>query len=359
MRGGGELLPVHQETAVAGERHHRAFRMHDFCCDGGGHAVAHGAAGRPELRAESGVAIEAVYPDGKIAGAVGDDGFRRQALAEEVHDLAHVDLARHLDRLLPGFKVGARFFGPGIPCRFHRGEFFRGRREFRHAAVDQQITLIHAAEFFGAGVYMHQFLRRARNVDQRVVGGGPFAESRADDEQQVGAFDAFGEFGIQADGDITDVVRVAVVDQVLAAEGGAHRQIEGAGKGEHVVAGLFVPAAAAEHHERAFGFAQQVAQFVHVEFAGIGGDALIAADVGRRRKIGLHVLRQRQHHRAGAARRCQMKGVADVFGDAVGAVDLRHPLGHRAVHAAKINFLESFALDDIVADLADEQDHRR
>ncbi len=54
-----------------------------------------------------------------------------------------------------------------------------------------------------------------------------------------------------------------------------------------------------------------------------------------------------------------MKSVAHVFGDAVGAVDLRHPFAHRAEHAAKIDFLEGFALNDIVADLADEQDHRR
>src|SRR5215217_4289627 len=54
-----------------------------------------------------------------------------------------------------------------------------------------------------------------------------------------------------------------------------------------------------------------------------------------------------------------MEGVRDVFGDAVGAIDLRDPLRHRTEHAPVIDLLESFALDDVVADLPDEENHRR
>ena len=54
-----------------------------------------------------------------------------------------------------------------------------------------------------------------------------------------------------------------------------------------------------------------------------------------------------------------MEGVADVFGNAVGTVDLRDPFAHRAEHAAKIDFLEGFAFNNVVANLADEQDQRR
>ena len=53
-----------------------------------------------------------------------------------------------------------------------------------------------------------------------------------------------------------------------------------------------------------------------------------------------------------------MEGVADVFGNAVGAVDLRHPFAHRAEHAAKIDFLEGFAFNNVIPDLTDEQDQR-
>jgi hypothetical protein len=53
-----------------------------------------------------------------------------------------------------------------------------------------------------------------------------------------------------------------------------------------------------------------------------------------------------------------VKGAAHVFRDALHAVDLRHPFRHLAVHAAVIDFLEGFALGELVADLADEDDHR-
>ncbi|MND04960.1 hypothetical protein D3C83_254890 [compost metagenome] len=54
-----------------------------------------------------------------------------------------------------------------------------------------------------------------------------------------------------------------------------------------------------------------------------------------------------------------MKRPVHVLGDAVRAVDLRDPFRHLAVHAAVIDFLEGVALDEIVANLADEQDERR
>ncbi len=89
------------------------------------------------------------------------------------------------------------------------------------------------------------------------------------------------------------------------------------------------------------------------------GDALVARGVGDAGGLGLHVFRQRQHHRAGPSRHRGVEGVAHVLGHAVGAVDLRDPFRHLAVHAAVVDFLERLALDEIVADLADEQDQRR
>ena len=54
-----------------------------------------------------------------------------------------------------------------------------------------------------------------------------------------------------------------------------------------------------------------------------------------------------------------MKGVLHELGNAVGAVDRGHPLGHLPEHAPVIDLLEGFALDEIGPDLSDEQDHRR
>src|SRR2546426_1050200 len=54
-----------------------------------------------------------------------------------------------------------------------------------------------------------------------------------------------------------------------------------------------------------------------------------------------------------------MESVAHVLRDALDAVDLRHPLGHLAVHAPVVDFLERLALSELVGNLADEHHHRR
>ena len=51
--------------------------------------------------------------------------------------------------------------------------------------------------------------------------------------------------------------------------------------------------------------------------------------------------------------------MTQIFRNAIGAIDLRHPLGHLAEHAAIVDFLKRFALDEIAGHLADEQNHRR
>lgn len=53
-----------------------------------------------------------------------------------------------------------------------------------------------------------------------------------------------------------------------------------------------------------------------------------------------------------------MKGAAQIFGYAIGAVDLRDPFRHLPVHAAVVDFLERLAFDEIVADLSDEENER-
>ena len=61
----------------------------------------------------------------------------------------------------------------------------------------------------------------------------------------------------------------------------------------------------------------------------------------------------------GPARHRGVERAAHVLGDALDAVDLRHPLRHLAVHAPVVDLLERLALDEFVADLADEHHHRR
>ena len=54
-----------------------------------------------------------------------------------------------------------------------------------------------------------------------------------------------------------------------------------------------------------------------------------------------------------------MERVADVFGNAFRPVDLCDPLGDRPEHLAVIDLLERLAVDEVPADLADAEHHRR
>ena len=73
LHGGGELLPVHQEIAVAGEGDDDAIGIELLGGDRGRQAEAHRAAGRPELLLERAEAQEAVDPQREIAGAGRED----------------------------------------------------------------------------------------------------------------------------------------------------------------------------------------------------------------------------------------------------------------------------------------------
>ncbi len=82
----------------------------------------------------------------------------------------------------------------------------------------------------------------------------------------------------------------------------------------------------------------------------------------RVRCVGLlheHVLGQREHDRTGTTGGGHVEGPRDELGDPVGAVDLRHPLRHRAEHVAVVDLLERLAPHHLAADLADQEDQRR
>ena len=83
------------------------------------------------------------------------------------------------------------------------------------------------------------------------------------------------------------------------------------------------------------------------------------ADIRHIRHALLHFLTDRDHHRTGAAGHRNIKGMRHQFGDALFIINLRHPFGDGAEHAAIINFLEGFAVCLLNRDLADQQHQRR
>ena len=79
---------------------------------------------------------------------------------------------------------------------------------------------------------------------------------------------------------MADIIGVAVVEIILAAEGGADRQAIGLGEGLEIGRGLGVPGAAADNRQRPLGGRQHGAQTGHVVGAGMGLDDM--GDVGGR-----------------------------------------------------------------------------
>ncbi len=246
------------------------------------------------------------------------------------------------------------------PCaRIDRRHRRQRMRHLRHAAIDHQIGLIHAAKFFGAAMHVNQALLRTRRFYQRIAAGRHFAQARPDRQYQIGVHNACGELGVDANADVTRVIRMTVIEQILEAECACHRQSIYFGKMTHRLAAAGIPAAASQQHDRSLRCCQHVAQLRHLCSRWRRLYRLIRFGVGYDRFGDQHVFRQCQHHRTRTAGCRNLERAGDVFGDAVGAVDLRHPFRHLAEHAAIVDFLKCFAFDEVVADLADEQDHRR
>ena len=92
LRGGRQLLAVHQEIAVAGDANDRAVPEADRGSDRGGQAIPHRPRCRRELGRHAAVAPVAVPPAREIAGAVADDRVFRELLAHCRDAWAEVEL---------------------------------------------------------------------------------------------------------------------------------------------------------------------------------------------------------------------------------------------------------------------------
>ena len=149
-----------------------------------------------------------------------------------------------------------------------------------------------------------------------------------------------------------------VVEHILRAERARHRQVVRLDEALQVVTGGLGPAGSAGNDDRALGSAQQTSQpgDLHVRRGRL--DRLMTQRVGHVGDLRLHVLGQGQHDRSRATAGRHLERARDELRDARCTVDLRNPLDHRTEHAAVVDLLECLTLGELVADLADEQDHR-
>ncbi len=333
--------------------------MRDFRRDAGWNAVAHRAVGGRDLRAQARIAVEARDPAGEISSAVRDDRVPGKVLAQPGDDLGELNPARVRGGFRPFEIVGARLLAPGAPRGTVQLHAFQRGRDLRHAGIDQQLALVDPAELLVARVHVHELLLRPRRLDERVGAGRHLAQARADHEQQIRAAHALGELGVDADADVADVMAVAVVEQVLEAERAGDREARAFRERLQVAAGFARPNRASQYRERAFRAREQASQLFQITGGRTRLHHLVGRDIGHARRLGEHVLGQREHHRPGPSRHRQVKGAAHVLVHAVGALDLRDPLRHRPEHPAIVHLLEALAVGELPGNLADEQDHRR
>ena len=252
LRGGRQLLAVHQEVAVAGHADDRAVLEAERRSDRGGEAVAHRARGRRELGRLRAVTPVAVPPAREIAGAVADDGVRRELVAHRRDARAEVErdaFARLAARVhsshswcacSPAGEADQVGVGPVVD---HLGEL-------AHVGADRQIGVIDPAELVGVGVDVDQRLAGMVGGDQSVAVGGRFAEPRADGDDQVGVADALLQLGVGAVAELAGIDPAVVGDRVLAAEGGGGRDPVAEGEIGEMMPGARAPVGAADDRDR-------------------------------------------------------------------------------------------------------------
>ena len=85
---GRELLAVHQEVAVSGQRDHDPIGKLSLCQNSGRRPISHRSASRSELCAEFAEAVVAMDPYSEVAGAITNNRVSGQAVAQPSDHLA-------------------------------------------------------------------------------------------------------------------------------------------------------------------------------------------------------------------------------------------------------------------------------
>jgi hypothetical protein len=83
----------------------------------------------------------------------------------------------------------------------------------------RELRLVDAAQLVRIRIHVDEALARHGRIEERVAARRHLAQARAHDEEHVGLAHALGEDRVDADAHVADVLRVAIVEKVLEAEG--------------------------------------------------------------------------------------------------------------------------------------------
>ena len=168
--------------------------------------------------------------------------------------------------------------------------------------IDRQRGAVHARQLGAVGMHMDQLLARHRDVQRGVGLAGVFGHAAADQQDQVGVGHALEQRRVDAQAHVADVAGMVGREQHLAPERHRGRQRVALGERGELLHGLLAPAAAAQDGDGPGGLGQQLFQVGQLADRGRGVDGRVARRVGHRGGLDQHVLGQRDHHGAGAAR---------------------------------------------------------
>ena len=303
LRRGGEFLAIHQEVAVAVHGDHGPLRVEAFHRDRRGHAVPHRRRCGRDVGGKATEAVEAMDPGCVVAGAVTQDGVAGKVLAQPHHDGAEIDSAglvggracpieevRMCDRRLLAPRNGPR----RLQHLRHFGKACRRR-------MDRKIRPVDAAKLLCTRMNVDEFRPRARNVEQRIALRRDFAEAAADQHHEIGIFHARDQLWIGTKAKVAGVAGMERIKERQAPVAGRDRQRKALGEPRDRGARARRPAAAAEDEQRALRLAEEPIELRHLRRTGPSLDPLERRRVGNHDPLGQHVLRQRDHHRAGPA----------------------------------------------------------
>ena len=343
LRGGAQLVHRHLQAAVAGHADHRPVGMGDLGRDRRRQAVAHRPRGRRNLRPGPLEAEIAVHEGRIIARPVGQDRVLGQVRGQPADHLLHPHRAGGGLRRLPGLVMRPQARGPVVPAPRCLGPGQRRQHRARTGG-DAGIGAPQMPDLVGVGIDMDDPPPLRARVHQLIARGQRVPQPRAQRQDAVGRGQRLAQPAAHPDAQIADIVRVPVVHVVLAPERHRDRQPPALGKGGQPDGIGLRPQRAAGHHDGPLRPRQRLADRVQLRRRNPLHRPRRGRQVGRVRVRRQHVLGQRQHHRAGAAGLREIKGAGDIFGNAVGLVDLGHPLGQPAEHLPVIDLLKRLAV---------------